>query len=370
VKVERRTWVIDDGGATIELVLDRGEVGADDRASAICEIELELKSGNAAALFALARRIDAIAPVRLGVLTKAERGYRLREPIALASKAEPLTLDRDMTAAQAFQNIIWSCIRQFRLNEEVLTTDRNADALHQARVALRRLRSAFSIFKSLIGGDAGAALREELRWLASEFGDARNLDVLRKRSKPGALHDRIEAARERAYDHAEEVLASPRARALMLDLAEWTASGDWLDGPDTEADGRQPSRQFAVTALDRFRRKVKKGGRDLGGADDHARHEVRKDVKKLRYATDFFAGLFDGKREKRRHKRFIAALQDIQDRLGALNDLATAPQMLEKLGLADDPDASRLLASGKKKTLLIAAADAHDELMDIKHFWR
>src|SRR3546814_1758982 len=89
----------------------------------------------------------------------------------------------------------------------------------------------------------------------------------------------------------------------MLDLAEWTANGDWLGASDTEADRHQPAREFAVTALERFRRQVKKDGRDLAHASDEARHEVRKDAKKLRYASEFFVALFEHKREKRRYKR-------------------------------------------------------------------
>src|SRR3546814_16090613 len=108
----------------------------------------------------------------------------------------------------------------------------------------------------MLGGDVKGGLGEDLRWLASELGDARNLDVLLERARPGALHDRIEVARQAAYDRVEGVLASPRTRALMLDLAEWTANGDWLGASDTEADRHQPARAFAVPALERFRRKI------------------------------------------------------------------------------------------------------------------
>lgn len=370
VRIERRSWIISDSGATIELVLDRGEAVTAERHSSICEIELELKKGDPAALFALARRLDAAAPVRLGVQSKAERGYRLAGPAATMFKAEPVTLNNEMTAADAFRHIVQNCLRQFRLNEALLMTCRDAGALHQARVALRRLRSAFSIFKPVIDGEAHVALREELRWLAAELGDARNLDVLLERAKSGALNDRIATAREIAYDRVEEVLASTRVRSLVLDLTEWTASGDWLEAPGGTHDPHQSARDFAVTALDRYRRKVKRDGRELAHANDASRHEVRKDAKKLRYASEFFASLFDNKRQRRRHKKFAAALEVLQDQLGVLNDLATASEVLDKLGLADDPGASRLLTGSKRKLLLKAAAEAHEDWIDMKRFWR
>ena len=266
--------------------------------------------------------------------------------------------------------MVRNCLRHYRLNEDLLLAGREADALHQARVALRRLRSAFSIFKPVIGGQRHAGLREELRWLAAELGRARNLDVLLERSRPGALHARVAAAREAAYDRVDEVIASARARGLLLDLAEWIARGDWLEAPETQGARDQSARSFAAAALDRLRRKVKRGGRDLAHADDETRHELRKDAKKLRYGAEFLAGVFATKPERRRYKKFVHALELLQDELGTLNDLATAPETLQELGLADDPEAARLMDAGKRKALLESAAEAHEELIDAKRFWR
>lgn len=369
VRVERRSWVVDQKCATIEPVLDRGEVVVGDRTTPICEIELGLKQGDPAALFALARRMDAVAPVRLGVESKAERGYRLLGPAVNMAKAEPIVLASGLMAAEAFREIVQSCVRQFRSNEALLSVARDAEAFHQARVGLRRLRSAFSIFKPVVGGTRHAALGAELRWLASEMGEARDLDVLLERAGSGALRSRIAAAREAAYDRVAEVLASARVRGLMLDVMEWTVSGDGLSASGTAGDPDKTARDFAVAALDRFRRKVKKGGNDLVHIDDEARHEVRKNAKKLRYASEFFGSLFTRKREQRRQKEFVAALERLQDRLGALNDLVTGPRLIEKLGVADDPNAARLLSGATRGKLIKSAAKAHEGLIDLKKFW-
>ena len=369
VRIDRYTWTMSEGGTSIELVLDRGEAVVCERRSSICEIELELKSGDLATLFALARKIDTAAPARLGVLTKAERGHRLTRPLETVAKAEPLELADHISTEEAFRTVVNSCIRHFRLNEAIFLEDRNAAALHQSRVAIRRLRSAFSIFKPMIG-NAGAELREGFRWLSSELGDARNLDVLLERAGPGQLRDRIVVAREISYDRVCEVLASSRVRLLMLDFAEWAAGDTWAGSFVGNAGREQSARKFAIKALNRFRRKVKKAGRDLANADDGVRHELRKDAKKLRYAAEFFATLFERKGEKRRYKRFVRALQSLQDQLGSLNDLATAPAVLEKLGMTNDVDARDLLASGKKKHLLRTAEKTHNKLTDIKRFWK
>lgn len=365
VENERRLW----NGDGIEIALDRGRVVAGENGAPVHEVELEQKGGDPAALFALARRIDAVAPVHLGVLSKAARGYRLIGPAVAAVKAGSVTLTDKMTAAEAFQEIVRSCLRHVRLNVPLVLEQQDASALHQARVALRRLRSALSIHKAMLDGRA-EALNDELRWLAGELGKARDLDVLIERAGKGALRKRLLSARGDAYQNAIAALQSDRARALMIDLAEWIAIGDWRSRRETKSIRKLPAREFATGALDRFRRKVKKGGRDLEDLDDEARHEVRKAAKKLRYATDFYTDLFARKRERRRHKRFTAALEELQDQLGALNDLATAPHVLARLGLADDPQAAALLEAQDKADLLEAAADAHDALVDAKRFWR
>src|SRR3546814_19293009 len=101
--MERRTWIISEGGATIELVLDSGEVVAGERTSPICEIELELKQGDPGALFAFARRIDAVAPARLGVQSKDERGYPLTGHAPTLVQAELVKLAAGMTGADTFR---------------------------------------------------------------------------------------------------------------------------------------------------------------------------------------------------------------------------------------------------------------------------
>jgi len=370
IAVERRTWRIEGESSLIELVLDRGEAVSGDGRSPICEIELELKRGQSSDLFLFARELQKLAPFKLGVVTKAERGYSLVERPPAAFKADAITITEDQTAVQAFQRIAQSCIRQFRLNEELLLTGRGSEPLHQMRVALRRLRSAFSIFRPVTKPDhEGAALRGELRWLASELGEARNLDVLLERIEPGLLKNRVRNARDASYDEVEKVLASRRFSKLMLDLVEWFANGDWLREGGKKKGKTMSAREFAAKALDRYFRKVRKEGQDLLNADDASRHETRKDAKKLRYASEFFAALFGRERQKKRYRNFVAVLEKLQDELGALNDLATTPLVLKKLGLMDLPGSAASHAPESKLPLLKAAAEAYQALIDAEPFW-
>ena len=364
VDVERRGWIVEQHGAVIELVLDRGQASAGDRQAAICEVELELKSGAPDALFLLARRIDAEIPVRPGVLTKAERGYRLRDAVAAFFKAEPVALDPSMTVEDAFSRIAGSCLRHYRLNEALLLDHYDARALHQARVAVRRLRSAFWLFTPMLDKADVARFQGELKWLAAMLGEARNLDVLADRAEEGELRDRLDAVRAEAHGRVRQWLESARVRALLIDLVAWLTLG----AGQAEGERAEPAVEFAARRLQRLHKRMAKQGAHLAKLTDEARHEVRKDAKKLRYASEFFAGLFAGRKQRRRQAKFIAALEEVQAGLGELNDLVAAPGLLAHYGLSE---VGGMQARPKKKRKLMAeAAAAHEELVKAPRFWR
>ncbi|WP_342210991.1 inorganic triphosphatase [Mesorhizobium delmotii] len=369
VHVKRHSWNVIDDDATVEVALDIGKVVAADRESPLCEIELEKKAGPPRALFALARKVDLITPAHLGVMSKAERGYRLLGPAPGAAKAAPTPLTSDMSAATAFACIAAACLRQFRLNEAALGWSGDAEALHQARVSLRRLRSLFSICKSLFDDSRFDHLREEFKWLTSELGDARNIDVMIDRASSEALSSCLREARDEAYAAVEASLSSTRARSLMIDATEWISIEGWRTQSD-ETLHVQSSTDFASMVFDKFRKKVAKDGDNLIDADDESRHKVRIAAKKLRYAAEFFEPLYNNKTEAKRHRRFIKALKDLQDQLGSLNDIATAPDMLAALELSEVAGAKDLYSAEDKSKLLEDAAKAHDAFVNTRRFWR
>lgn len=302
VHVKRHHWNFSHGDAAIEVALDLGKVIAADREAPFCEIALHQKAGPRTALFALARQVSLITPARLGVLSKAERGYRLLGPAPGAVKMNPIPLTPDMSAATALAGVAAVCLRQFRLNEMALNWSRDAEVVHQARVSLRRLRSLFSICKSLFQDIWFAHMREELRWLAGELGDARNIDVMIERATSEALLTRLHKARANAYGAGEASLSSVRARSLMIEVSERISTNDWETDGTKQALREQPSRDFASGALDKLWKKVAKGGRNLINSDDETRHELRIAAKKLRYTAEFFKPLYNGKTEDNRYR--------------------------------------------------------------------
>ena len=369
VETDRRTWNITENGSQIEVAIDRCTIRAGDRSSAFSEVEFELKDGNPADLFVLARKVEAIVPVKFSVVSKAGRGFRLLDALPDAVKAIAPDLEGRDPAIRTFQSLAWTCFKHFRLNETILLQTGHADALHQSRVALRRLRSAFSIYKPVVEGAEPLRLTAEFRWLAAVLGEVRNIDVLLSRTDDRNLHAALTTARAAAYRDACDALNSRRAAALMLDFNQWLMCDEAFVSGLGEG-GDKTTALFAGQALDRMRRKLKKHGQNLAKLDDDHRHQVRKDAKKLRYTAEFFRSLYDDKRGERRARKFIAAMEELQAHLGTLNDLVTSPGVLETHGLSDHPAARHVLARDNKKELLAKAQTALDDVLDAKRFWR
>lgn len=358
--VHRDSFAVTTDDTAIDVALDRGTARVMDRSSAFAEVELELTAGNPAALFDLARKIDAAAPVRVGVLTKPERGFRLMGDLLHAEKAAPVRLHATQSPVAACAHVIAGCLRHYRLNETILLQRREPEAVHQARVALRRLRSARTIFAELLPDAATARLDAAARDLAREYGKARDLDVLIGRADLSDGHPELGARRDTAYHDLTVTLGAPATRRLMLDLAEWLAIGPWREAEETAALRAMPLGDFAARALARRLRQVRKHGRHLVELDDEGRHALRKDAKKLRYAVDFFAGIYARGPAAKLRRKFLTALEDLQHNLGELNDLAFEADILG----AAAPD-----RTAAKDKLLHKASDARHELLDCAPFW-
>jgi triphosphatase len=378
VRVSRRQRLVRHDGAEIELALDQGEVVGGDASAPICEVELELKSGPAAALFTLARSLGEAAPLYLSFDSKAARGQAL---VAGAGpgprKSAAVVLEGGETAGEAFQAVARKALAQIAANAALLREDPTAEAVHQLRVGARRFRSALTTFRPIVEGEDLAAVKAELEWLSHACDEARNLDVYADGladadtglQGPAAglasLRGLIDAERGRARAEVVRTVSSARFRGLMIDTAEWMEIGAWQTGRPA----REPVERFAREALKTRRRKVLKRGDAVRGGDDEALHALRIAAKKLRYAGDAFASLYGAKRID----TFTGPVKDLQTELGELNDLATAAPLIAALALPPDAAfaAGELLGlrAATKPRRIQRAAKALARLADAPPFW-
>jgi inorganic triphosphatase YgiF len=365
-------------GTQIELCADSGTIAAGEAIEPISEIELELKAGTPVRLidFALAL-LEAIA-LRLEPRTKAERGYALAEKrIPAPVKASAPALGAGMSVTDAFRAVVFSCVAHLQANEVGVTAGADIEYLHQARVALRRLRSTFSVFNRAFPRAAFEDLLAELRWLGGCLGPARDWDVFActmLSRVAGAFADdaAIQALAEHAGElradanrRAVEALAAKRYTALLLRLngmfyrAPWAALGD-----ETAAALRaEPLAQFTAEVLSRRHRKVVKRGRRRAELDPPGLHRLRIEIKKLRYAAEFFSSLY----ERKAVRNYTAALAALQELLGTLNDAATVERLCGALREGHDDTAYREAVGAVRGW---AAATAHDHLEQLPQAWK
>jgi inorganic triphosphatase YgiF len=385
----RRLCRIAEDRSEIEVAIDVGEIATRSHTLPISELELELKRGDKAALFRLARRLAETVPFRLELKTKAERGYELlQDGGAQAEKATPADIPPGMAAQDAFRAIALSCLRQIMANEPSMSAGR-PEALHQMRIGLRRLRASLAVFDEIVGDDDLAKIKTELRWITQELGPARDLDVFEtevlrplRASRPedeviAASHRDVQQQRMAAYARAAAATRSSRFRGAMLRLAEWIETGPWtVDEERTELRARAVS-EYAAKKLARLRKRIKRKGADLRHRSVSQRHRLRIRAKRLRYATEFFAATFPGAASAKRRTESLAALKDLQDALGGLNDLATRHAlMVDSLGDKAKAieqaatDGSQEDADKKSGTLLRKAEQAVARLATTKSFWK
>ncbi len=339
-------------GTRATLCFDRGEIRAGRRREAVNEIEVEIDHGDALRLFELADALAADLPLQVLHASKAERGF------ALANGAEPkplrarrVELATDATPQAALAAIAVDCVAQIEANAEAMLAHDDTEYLHQLRVGWRRLRSLLQLAALISPEETIAPLAQELRWLGSILGPARDCDVFAAETLPevaaqfrgqrgiSRLRARTTRRRKQLTAKAREAIATARFQRLLLGLgAYFTSLGRASAAASVPPLARDWIRPLLQKRHDRLTRRARHVHR-IGAAD---RHRARVAAKKLRYAAEFFAPLFPSKQSK----PYIAALSKLQSVLGSLNDLEIAAKLLEELAPADDPAAGAAYTAG------------------------
>lgn len=397
-RIKRTAYHLNGNGADVIMAIDQGKIVATGSALPVSEIELELKRGNPAALFKIARDILNIIPAHLDFKSKSERGYELIEKTTItAETACDPELSPGMTAGRAFALVGRASLRHLVANVPAMM-ERDGAALHQMRVALRRLRAAISLFSPVVGDDRAGAIKSELKWLAQEFGPARNLDTLlvevirplqkRHPNEPGLVSIGNTFARKRlkSYRQALEAVQSARFRRLVLDTVEWVEIGPWSTSEDALVRARRelPVEIYAAGQLSQRRKKIRRRGARIETLNPQQLHRLRIQVKKARYATEFFSGLFHGKNCAKRCKATKSSLMQLQNSLGKINDIVTHKTLFADIiarptkGLTGEQNHHRAFAAGliigdqqaQVQKSLDRARKAYSRFDGAKAFWK
>lgn len=388
-RIERTTRRLRYASSTIEIAFDVGTIHAGGREDGIGELELELIEGHLSDVLALALQLPLGPELNWSVSSKADRCHALAFDLQHAKvPARPVTLAPTVDRAHGFQAIAWHCLDQLLAHYPLVIASGSPEGVHQARVAIRQVRSALNLFDDVIDDEVAAVLSAELKAVAVGLGPARDIHVLHERVAAAArtsdddlseLLAQLAFRRDAAVRSAQTLLADEPFQRLLFEFAAWVEAGPWLTHV-RETGANLSLVPFASRILSRGRRKLRRVGDRLSDLPDSVRHRLRIDVKKLRYAADFFASLYRGKAVARQQLSFAKSLGRLQDSLGELNDMAVAAEGWEALFTEVEPITAaglsarleRLLASQAKsrRKLLKAAERSLAEIDEAPAWWK
>ncbi len=328
-----RQWAVQIRCAQVEVSLEQGELITDregqQRTLPICELEFRLISGQAAALYGVARLLSRqvrLHPIRESFHDRA-MAFRANKPISPA-KAKRIRIDPKNPSVQIFKHIAWQCVDQLTANEEGIYTSDCVEFIHQARVALRRLRTALRLFNTDLPAGFSDKWSQAWKDVGEQLGNARNWDVFCAEMLPAIeidLGSHPDMAHLKQFSLAQRDTARTntqawlRGRRYSLTLIAFHEALLMLP----ERNSTRIS-EFASQALKKRYKHFCRGARIAHTLSVEARHEVRIELKKLRYTLDFFESLYGQKQLQ----SFFHALAETQEVLGHMNDLATCEILL------------------------------------------
>ena len=354
--IRRHQRLVDLASGTVEVAFDQGHLKSGDRSMPVSEIELELKAGNPSAIYELALRLAEHGPARPSIRSKSARGFDLAADIAPAAKRpRKIRLDPSASLDEAFAAILRACLHHLLQSLPAAEDGRDAEGIHQLRVALRRLRSVLDLMRSVVSLSKVDLLRSEAKWLAQTLSPARDWDVFQQQTLGvvaqgcaaiagfDALETAVEQRRAACYDKIRLVLADRRASYFLIGLGSWIESRGWRSdaAPEHPAQLAEPALNFAHRILSAQHAKLLKRGRRFKSRTAEELHQVRLAAKKLRYVSDFLLPLYG---QRKSAKRFSKALAVLQHELGLYNDMATTASLLADVGTESSGSATAAAA--------------------------
>ncbi|ELW9447258.1 CHAD domain-containing protein [Burkholderia cenocepacia] len=344
VSERRRGRWADDSGVVVEMTLDDITLhGGGEPPRRYVELRLaapdwETVAARTAALhalFAAARELSGAWPAFVQLTSVIDRVCAGGPVAATLVKAQPVDLTGIRTQRAALFALSGDITAQWLGNECGVLDRDDPEFVHQMRVALRRLRTLMRFFPRFTDRQWKDTLGVDLRWLAKLLGTVRDWDVFATESLPALIaadgggsdwDGTLDAARAQsmaARVELRQALHSARYARLTLGWLEWLSA---LALPAADGDDAPSLRRHAIKRVRRLFGHLY-GSPSLTSLDTAARHQVRIDAKRLRYALEFFASLAS----RRTRTETVKTLARVQSVLGEANDAMVALHHLEQL---------------------------------------
>ena len=366
-EIERSTALFNFQNSQIEIALDRGNIFTTKNNSNldIYEIEFELKQGSIQDLVSfILPRIKRYG-LWLDIRNKAQQGFKLAQniqdnPVQFQSD---VTIDPKNSTEIALRKIVNNCLQHLLPNSTAIASENfNSNHIHQARVAIRRLRSALKTF-SHWSKHIDLSWETELRQLFRTLGTSRDLNVIQEELIPqleqvGAPSFKIEAHSNNENSKTSAMFRSLNFNHLILSLLQFIHQ--------QLHDDSRSAQKVAKKQLSQLHQQIQIDTKHFLDLDSKSQHRTRKRLKRLRYSIEFVVTLYN----KQESRAFIKALKPAQESLGKFNDLCVTEQILKQYVMAQ-PEiwfALGWIASQKQIWLLQSQRDL-SQFIQAKPFW-
>lgn len=254
-------------------------------------------------------------------------------------RERPAELSTALTTEMAAVWALRNCRSFIASQIDLVRTSDDIEGAHQLRVGLRRLRSVLGFFRPVIGGRLATSIGVAAKNLGHSVGRIRDLDVFVTETLPklapslserayAAILERFEAERACERERLRTLLGKDELTRYLGALDAFIDRRKWLAPTDFGQTERLAEKfgGFTQRRLDKRWKTLTKCAHHLSGTDDEQRHQFRKDLKKLRYAVDLVAPIL----HRKTLKPFIKRLKKLQDKIGVLNDVIVARELLMK----------------------------------------
>jgi len=324
------------------------------------QLEIELAQTAPDALLSVFKR--AFREEGAGKPDPVPKNVRVLGGAACAAEIDVAAPRRDAHGGELVRAALASSVERFMRHDSRLRLDPDADSVHQARVAIRRLRSDLRSFLPLLDADWARELRTRLRWPQDVLSAARDADVIlanlghasnalpADRSLIDELLAPLRAARERAYEGVRTMLRDPRYVPMLCAMI------DAVKRPPLNELAGEPGRDVVAVILSdgwkKLRRRVRKSSQP---PTDRELHGIRIAAKRVRYAAESVAPVAG-----RSADRLGRGAEELQTVLGAQHDAVAACERLRALAVG----AELAFVAGE----LAAVARAPDR--DARDTWR
>lgn len=319
------------GGELAEVADDRVRASSPDGAGGWREIEVELLDGARSLLDAVGDRLIEAGARPARSASKLARTLGRRIPAAAAQ-------DTGSSAGSVVVRYLTEQVAQLKAFDPGVRGGAE-DAVHQMRVAIRRMRSTLATFRSLFDREATDPIRDELRWLAALLGPARDLEVVKDRLD--GLLDGDGVANRRLKQLVDRDLIARQRDARRRLLAELDGPRyfrllDTLDAligaPPLTAIADKSAKAVLTTPVRRTWRRLRRAREAAVEPDltenerDRRLHEARKAAKRARYAAEAVTG-----RLGKPAKKFGSRMKKLQTVLGHVQDSVVSAAELSRL---------------------------------------